>query len=382
MPAKKILYVVSNVYDSKEFEGLVANWDRARFELEFIFFNALPDCSIQRVIRAAGYRSTTIRYRRISDAPRAMRELVRYLRLHRPDVVHANLLEASFFTMLAGRYADIGRLVYTRHHTLHNHKYHPVRGVFYDRIINALAHRIIAVAQNVVEVLVGMEKVPPGKVALIHHGFDLDEARAPDPIRTEHLRRKYGFTPGGPAPVIGVISRPFEWKGLDHVIPAFENLLRDFPRAKLMLFHWTGGAHSKRYEAMLNRLPRRSWSTVRWETFVDDLFPIFDVFVHVPEDQLSEAFGFVYVETLTTGTPSVLTASGILHELDPARLKGITVVPFKDPAAIEAAMRHWIARDISPEQRMEMARVNTAYLNTVIGARRKMERLYEFYDHA
>jgi glycosyltransferase involved in cell wall biosynthesis len=284
--------------------------------------------------------------------------------------------------MLAGRWTGIGRLVYTRHHTLHNHKYHPVRGVLYDRIINTLAHWIIAVAQNVVDVLVTMEKVPPGKVALIHHGFDLRTAREPDPIRTAHLRRKYGFVEGGPWPVIGVISRPFEWKGLDHVIPAFANLLGDFPNARLMLFHWTGGAHSERYERMLEPLPRRSWRTVRWESFVDDLFPMFDVFVHVPEDRLSEAFGFVYVETLTTGTPSVLTNSGILYELDPSRLEGITVVPFKDPAAIEAAMRKWLGEGVSPQRRLAMARVNTAYLNTVISSERKMERLYEFYARA
>lgn len=379
---KKILYVVSNVYDSKEFEGLVANWDRDRFELEFVFFNAQPDCSIQRVIRAAGYRCTTIRYRSIYDSPRALRELVSYLRLHRPDVVHANLLEASFFTMLAGRYTGIGRLVYTRHHTLHNHKYHPVRGVLYDRIINALAHRIIAVAQNVVDVLVTMEKVPPAKVALIHHGFELDQARPPDPVRTTHLRRKYGFEEGGPWPVIGVISRPFEWKGLDHVIPAFERILADHPRARLMLFHWTGGAHSQRYEKMLERLPRSSWRTVRWETFVDDLFPMFDVFVHVPEDRLSEAFGFVYVETLTTGTPSVLTNSGILYELDPARLRGVAVVPFKDAVSTEAGIRSFLDHRFGGEERMDMARVNTAYLNEVISVRRKMERLYDFYEHA
>jgi glycosyltransferase involved in cell wall biosynthesis len=133
---------------------------------------------------------------------------------------------------------------------------------------------------------------------------------------------------------------------------------------------------------MLERLPRRSWRTVRWETFVDDLFPMFDVFVHVPEDRLSEAFGFVYVETLTTGTPSVLTNSGILYELDPARLEGISVVPFKDPAAIEAAMRRWVRERITPERRLAMARVNTAYLNTVISVERKMERLYDFYARA
>ena len=56
----KVLTVISKVYDSKEFEGLVEHWDRSRGMLEFLFLNEVPDSKTQRVIRAKGFTTTTI----------------------------------------------------------------------------------------------------------------------------------------------------------------------------------------------------------------------------------------------------------------------------------------------------------------------------------
>ena len=375
----KVLTVISKVYDSKEFEGLVEHWDRSRGMLEFLFLNEVPDSKTQRVIRAKGFTSTTIVYRGWLDIIPTLFRVIRHLRRTRPDVVHANLLEASFLALLAGRITGIGRLVYTRHHTTHNHKYHPIRGVLYDRIINALAHHIVAITRNVAQVLVEKEGVPPEKISLIHHGFELDAPAIRDEPQVQRLRNKYGLATGVPWPVIGVISRPFEWKGLDHVIPAFRTLLERWPDARLMLFHWTSGAHSARYERMLAEIPAANWRTVVWETEMDALYHVFDTFVHVPEDAYSEAFGYVYVEALNHGVPSVMTSSGIITEFAHDQLNGVRIVPFKDPKAIADAMRYWIERPCDAEMRIENARVNTKYMNSLIGMSRKMNALHDFY---
>ena len=376
---KKILFVSSDVVDSKEYEGMVENWDRERFEVEFIFLNKLPDSKTQRVIRARGYRSSTYIHRgRRHLLPNLLRLMFRLWRT-RPDVVQGNLLEGSMLALLAGRITGVGRLVYARHHTTHNHKYFPRRGVFYDRMINAMAHRIIAISANVREVLTTLEKVPDQKVVTIRHGFDLDVPPAADPVRAERLRRKYDIGAEIPYPLIGVIARPFAWKGLDHAIPAFADLLRKWPNARLMIFHWKHGGHAARYEAMLDRLPLKSWRTVHWETDLDQFFHEFDVLVHVPEDALSEPFGYVYVEGLVNGTPSVFTRSGILRELDGDRLKGISVVPFQDPKAITAAIERVIDAAPDPDRRRENAVQNTGYLREEIGMERRMDHLWKFY---
>lgn len=377
---KKVLYVVSSVTDSTEYELLVAHWDRDRYDLGFVLLNPMDDCNIQRHIRQAGFPCETLVYRGRTDAPRVLRSLMGIYRRDRPDIIHLNLLEATMYGLIAAKLTGIGRTVYTRHHSTHHHKYHPVKGVMYDRLCNRLADRIIAITHNTEEILVDWEKVPKEKVTLIYHGYDLAEVSLPDPGRTAALCEKHGIGTDGRSPVIGIVSRPFEWKGLDHAIPAFGDLLTTHPKAKLVIFNWKATPQTARYEAMLQQLPEGSWRTVYFEPDVVALFPAFDVFVHVPEDQHAEAFGLVYAESLLSGAPNVFTASGIMHDLDIARLKGVRMVPFKDRHAIAAAMRAWLEAPPSPAERRSFAEHNTAVLRDVIDIRIKMRALNALYD--
>jgi glycosyltransferase involved in cell wall biosynthesis len=176
---KKILYVVSSVTDSTEYDLLIEHWDRARFDLEFVLMNPMADCGLQQNILKAGFPCTTILYMGRQDSVKAIRAIMGHYKRIKPDIIHLNLLEATFFGLVAARLTGIGRTVYTRHHSTHNHKYHPIKGVMYDRICNRLADRIIAITNNTEEILVEWEKVPKEKVVLIYHGYDMSEAWHP-----------------------------------------------------------------------------------------------------------------------------------------------------------------------------------------------------------
>ena len=126
---RKVLYIISSVTDSTEYELLVKYWDRERFGLEFVLLNREADCTLQQRIRAAGYTCTTYLYQGRSQAIGTVRTLMRHLCASRPDVVNCNLLEASVYGLLAAFLTGIGRRIYTRHLAAHNHKYHPVKGV-------------------------------------------------------------------------------------------------------------------------------------------------------------------------------------------------------------------------------------------------------------
>jgi len=377
---KKILYVVSNVTDSTEYDMLVEHWDRSRFDLEFVFLNPVEDCTVQQHIRAAGYASSTILYHGRQDSLKAIRGLMGAYKRIRPDIIHLNLLEATFFGLIAARLTGIGRTVYTRHHSTHNHKYHPVKGVMYDRISNRLADRIIAITHSTEEVLVDWEKVPKEKVVLIYHGYDMSKVPVPDPVKIAALSAKHGIRTDGRAPIIGMIARPFEWKGLDHSIPAFRMVLEKHPQAKLYIFNWKETPHTARYEDMLATLPEGSWRTVHFEPEVVALFPAFDVFVHVPEDQHAEAFGLVYAESVMAGVPCVFTRSGIMHDLDVTRLEGVRMVPFKDASAIAEAVEQWLQAAPDAARRAGFAKHNTDYLAGVIDIRLKMKVINDLYD--
>ncbi|HEX2616943.1 MAG TPA: glycosyltransferase family 4 protein [Flavobacteriales bacterium] len=377
---KKVMYILSQIGDSKEFDLMADQWDSSRFELEIVLLHSDPDSNLQRHIRARGHTCLTIPYSGRISVISCFWRLYRHMRRSKPDVVNANLLEASFLGLISARLAGVPMAIYTRHHTTHNHKYHPVRGVLYDRICNFLAHRIIAISEVTREILVEKEGVKPEKIVLIHHGFDLSQPLLPNPEKGQELRHRYGLN--GKGPIVGVISRPFEWKGLDHTIAAFAALVKEVPKAHLMLFNWHSTDQVERYEKLLGELPEGTWQTIWFENGILELYHHFDVFVHVPEDAHSEAFGFVYIEAMTTGTPSVFTRSGIMHETATQDLHGIRFVPFKDAGAILEAMRAWIAERPSKEQRAAWARSNTAELNERLGIARKLEALYELYATA
>jgi glycosyltransferase involved in cell wall biosynthesis len=228
--------------------------------------------------------------------------------------------------------------------------------------------------------LLKWEHVPKEKVVLIYHGYELEHVPSPDEAKIDELCRKYGILRGGTHKVIGMIARPFEWKGLDHSIPAFADVLAVHPEARLFIFNWKGTPHTQRYEALLATLPPGTWRTVHFEPDVVDLFHAFDVFVHVPEDQHAEAFGLVYAESLMAGVPCVFTRSGLMHDLDPARVKGVKVVPFKDRRAIAERTLEWLNEAPSTVQRAEFARQNVDVLRTMISIGQKMTALYRLYD--
>ncbi|MCB0794458.1 MAG: glycosyltransferase [Flavobacteriales bacterium] len=376
---RKVIYVVSNVSDSKEYDQLIRYWDRERYELEFVLMNPFQECGLQDNIRNAGLPCTTLPYRGKLDIPRTVFKLMRLLRDRRPDVVHTNLLDAAFVGLLAAWLSGIRGRVNTRHHAMHNHKYHPIKGVLYDRILNALSTRIIAITHSNQEILIDKEGVQKEKVLMLHHGFDMEQARK-DPARMAMLRERYADMLDGHGPIVGIISRPFDWKGLDHSIPALERIFDHYPDARVLLFNWRSTPFSDRYERMLGSLPKGSWRTIEFEPGVDQMFHLFDVFVHVPEDRFAEAFGLVYIEALLAGVPSIFTSSGIMHDLVDLPLKGVHMVPFQDRAAIENAVLQVLHSPPTMEDREKMAEANKHLLRPILDVRSRSERLYALYD--
>jgi glycosyltransferase involved in cell wall biosynthesis len=67
------------------------------------------------------------------------------------------------------------------------------------------------------------------------------------------------------------------------------------------------------------------------------LYKLFDIFVHTPIDEHSEAFGQVYIEAMAAGVPLICTISGIAHNLIQDK-KNALVVPYKNSDKIFEAI--------------------------------------------
>ena len=213
--------------------------------------------------------------------------------------------------MLAGKLIGVKKRVYTRHHSTYHYEYAP-NGVYIDKFINYLATHIIAISENVKNVLVNKEGVKTKKIHLIYHGFSLEEFNHVDISRVNGLKEKYKIY-SSDTPVIGVVARYFKLKGIQYTITAFKQLLETYPYAKLMLCG-AFGLDKDYIKDCLSVLPKQNYCEILFEEDNFALYKLFDVFVHVPDNANCEAFGQIYIEALASKVPSVYTLSGVASE--------------------------------------------------------------------
>lgn len=326
--ACKVTYVVSNIDKALAFEWIIEKLSAQKFELSFVLLN--PDGSaLEEFLIKKKILFTRVTYHGKKDLPIAIGKIRRFLRENKTQVVHCHMFDANVAGLLAAKSLGIRKRVFTRHHATFHHQYFP-RAVWYDRFINFMATDIVAISENVHKVLTEKERVNSQKIKLIHHGFQLSDFSEIATDKVNSLRNKY--LPVDAFPVVGVISRYFELKGLQYVIPAFGKLLQTYPKAHLMLANATGN-YKTEIQALLQSLPKESYTEIPFEAELFALYQLFDVFIHVPINPEIEAFGQTYVEALAAGIPSIFTLSGIAPEFVKNENNAL-VVPFKDCDAI------------------------------------------------
>ena len=327
MSARNIFYIISNINKAIAFEWIVDQLPGDDIELSFILLNS-GNSEFESFLKRSKTPTYHIHFEGIKHFLRASYEIFRILRKAKPTAIHCHLFYGSLIGLFAGKAAGIKKRVYTRHHSTYNHQYN-WKGVWLDKIINYLATDIVAISKNVQTILKDKEQVSDRKMHLIHHGFDLAAFENVNQEKIDILKSKYNISN---RPVIGVIARWIEWKGIQYIIPAFKKLLNDYPNALLILAN-AHGPYKPEVERLLNDLPENSYRIIPFENDLFSLYQLFDVYIHTPINSTIEAFGQTYVEALAAGIPSVFTPSGVAPEFIEHE-KNALVVPFEDSEAI------------------------------------------------
>lgn len=323
-----ITYILSDVDKAIAFEWIAEAFQDTSLKLSFILLNQ-RDSHLETYLREHQIPVHRVHYRGKKDAFKAIRSIRKILQQTGSHIVHTHLFDASIFGLLAARLARVPQRVYTRHHGTLHHEFFP-RAVYYDKLIHSFATDIIAISGVVKDVLIHKEKVKPHKVHLVPHGFDLEGFTTINPDKVEALKSKYHTQ--GKYPIVGVIARQTYWKGIQHIIPAFARLLKDYPKAHLVLAN-AKGDYKTEIDRLLQPLPSDSFTEIVFENDIYHLYQLFDVYVHTPVDPALEAFGQTYVEALAAGVPAVFSLSGIAPEFIKDQHNAL-VVPFKDTDAI------------------------------------------------
>jgi glycosyltransferase involved in cell wall biosynthesis len=306
---KKVAYIVSNIDKALAFEWVASYIDKTKFDLFFILINPASS-ELEEYLKKNDIKVYRISYSSKKDLLSGIYQCTNILRKEKAEVIHCHLFAACMIGLISGKLLGIKKRIYTRHHAMFHLLNFP-RAVYIDKLMNFLATDIIAISQNVKEILIQYENVKEDKIREVHHGFVLEHFGNPDAKSIASLKLKYN--PDNKMPVIGVISRYTEGKGIQYTIAAFKKLLRDFPEAYLILAN-AGGNYASEIKNLLKEIPEKNFCEIKFENDIFSLYFLFDVFIHVPLDQRYESFGQVYIEALAAGIPSIFTLSGIAPE--------------------------------------------------------------------
>lgn len=331
---KKVVYIVSDLDYALTFEWLVREWDWKKFDLHFILIqDHNRTSSLEQLLLNKDIPANRLQ---VADGKRSILAIPRLCQILfrlKPDAVHCHMRKANLLGLSAAFLMRVRHRIFTRHYSTQNHLYFP-SAVKTDRLLNRMATTIVAPSETVWETLTQREKVSPDKVKIIYHGFDLNYFSKPDTLEVERIKKHLNLHHSGP--VVGVISRFIELKGLQYIIPAFGRFVETAPNAILLLAN-AHGPYENKLDHLLDKLPDGSWRKVGFEKNLAALYSCMDFFIHAPINADVEAFGQVYVEALAAGIPATYSVSGIAHQFIEHEVNAL-VVPFAEVAPIADAL--------------------------------------------
>ena len=305
----KVVYIISVMHRSVFFEHTADRLRNAGIDMTFIMIDG-GQTPLSDMLIANGFKVYFVEAERLLFSWKAIGDCVRILKDESPQLVHCHFGKANFIGLISAFISRVPIRVYTRHQ---GQLLTPTKKeLMLDHLQNKLATHIIAITEVTKQLLI-WEGVKEEKIKIVHHGFDIEQMMNFDSAAASKIKAKYN--PEGKYPVVGVIARWLEWKGIHYVISAFKELLKEYPNAKLCLFNITlNSDYSNEISRMLSELPAGSYEAVEFEDDIYNLYRLFDMYVHVPVNPYCEAFGQIYIEALASGVPSIFTLSGIARE--------------------------------------------------------------------
>jgi len=249
--------------------------------------------------------------------------LSKIIRRQRVDMVHSNVMRASFYAALAAK-------VSRRPLVWHVRDIHPPSEGWYTCLMCHLARRVVAISQTVAAPL-----PCPAKAAVVYNGLDLEEY-PPGPDGTA-VRAELGLPAG--APVAGIVGRLRSWKGQDRFLRAAALVAQRLPETRFLVIGGSIFAGGEAYEVGLRQLAvelglaRRVVFTGHRED-LPRLLAALDVLVHCSD---AEPFGRVLIEGMAARRPVVAFGDGAVPEIVVHGETGLLVEP-GDERALAAAM--------------------------------------------
>jgi glycosyltransferase involved in cell wall biosynthesis len=303
----------------------------------------------------------------------SLASLAAYIRRHRIRVIHCTEKPRdAFYGVLLGKLTGARTVIHM----------HVAYGDWMSRGSKwalGQADTIVAISEFVASSLVqaGYRRE---QIAVVPNALDL--SRWDPDTDGRPVRRELGIADD--APVVGIISRLFRWKGHEYLVEAMASVTREVPGARLVIVGeddpraaWeTGGSFSGKLKEQAARLGiASSVLFTGFRTDVPQLMAAFDVFAH---PSWEEPFGMVFLEAMAMRRPVVAWASGGAPEVVESGATGL-LVPREAVSDLADALVQ-LLRDAGLRQRMGAA--GRQRVESLFTAERMAERMLDVYRGA
>jgi glycosyltransferase involved in cell wall biosynthesis len=243
---------------------------------------------------------------------------------------------------------------------------------WFRKTFPCIGQAVIAISKPVEQHLIEDFGINPKKVHLIANGIDLDRFVVTNAQKRQDMRQKWNV---GQGPVIGIIARLSDVKGIDILIKAMPLVLKEIPSANLMIIGL--GPQESNLKKLVQDLSLKA--QVRFENTVnktEELLPIFDVFV-MPS--LMEGLGLSVMEAQACGIVVVASKVGGLVDLIEDGKSGY-LVPSHDPAVLAQRIIEVLKNPETAKAMAGQARLNIERHFSAQGMVTETLKLYEQYS--
>ncbi len=315
----------------------------------------------------AGVETHDFDMRALGDA-RVVPAIVRFIRRHGIDLVHAQLLRAEFYGTLVARVAGVPSVLTVANTDPYRAGWrHPVKRVL-SRTAVGLATRVVAASEGVREYVARHQGVPANRMVVVHNAIDpaAYASNTPPADLLQRLRQDPGNV------VICAAGRLDPQKGLEHLLRALAIVTRDRPHVKAIIL----GEGPLRSPLEQLAADLRLGDRVTFGGFRQDLpavFAVADIFVM---SSLWEGLPMALLGAMAAGLPVVATR--VAGHTDVVR-DGETgwLVPAAAPDALANRLAMLIDRRDLRRRMGEASRLRIALEFNAPTMARAYERVYD-----
>jgi glycosyltransferase involved in cell wall biosynthesis len=266
--------------------------------------------------------------------------LAAWIRRHKPDLIHPQLIRASMVSRMAAVLSGWVPVATTWDNAYYNPDSLPAfrSSVAYrwlvrwlDRISSPVDRRFIAVSRHVADHCCEQLGIAPARVRVVSNAVAPERYTPTDPVVLAQTRRDLGLADD--AEVVLSVGRLAAQKAHHDTIEAMVQVVRSRPRAVLLI---AGGGplepplrdrvRARDAGAFVKILGRRS--------DVPALYQLADVFA---SSSLFEGHSLALIEALANGLPAVVSDIPSNQEVV-ADLASVRCVPVRDPAAMATTL--------------------------------------------